>query len=67
MTKPSPTPDPMTVIDYRCKRCGEIVPRGTHHKMESCKCGFISVDRGWYGIRILWNEGKAEDAFEEVK
>ena len=57
-------PDP--IIDYRCKRCGEIVPRATVHIIESCKCGAIQVDRGWYGNRVLF-DGKAEDAFEEVR
>ena len=59
----SKTPEPL--IDYRCKKCGEIVPHGTHHKMESCKCGALQVDRGWYGARVLWS-GKREDAFEEI-
>lgn len=53
-------------IDYRCKKCGEIVPRGTHHKMTSCKCGFVSVDRGWYGSRVLWKEGTMDEAVETI-
>ena len=62
-------PDPAAIadeIDYRCKACGEIVPRGTHLKMESCKCGAVSVDRGWYGSRVLWRKGKFEDAVEKI-
>lgn len=53
-------------FDYRCKSCGEIVPRGTHHKMQACKCGKIMVDRGWYGSRVLWTGGKFEDAVEKI-
>jgi hypothetical protein len=53
-------------IDYRCRSCMQIVPRGTHHKMESCKCGKVQVDRGWYGSRVLWCGGKREDAIEEI-
>lgn len=54
----------MTVMhddnDYRCKACGEVVPRGTHHKMEACGCGKVMVDRGWYGSRVLWEPEPGE-------
>lgn len=54
-------------IDYRCKKCKEIVPRGSHHRMANCKCGSVSVDRGWYGTRVLWPSGKYEDWVEIVE
>ena len=40
-------------MDYRCRKCDSVVPRGTHHKMSSCHCGAVMVDRGWYGSRRL--------------
>jgi hypothetical protein len=57
----------LDAIDYRCKSCGEIVPRGTHHKMTSCKCGKVHVDRGWYGSRVLWPSGSFGEAVEIIK
>ena len=56
------TPDP----DYRCKKCNTVVPRGTHLKMETCKCGAVQVDRGWYGSKTSWPSGKREDWIEEL-
>lgn len=53
-------------IDYRCKKCDSIVPRGTHHRMTSCTCGAVQVDRGWYGSRVLWKGGNREDVVEEI-
>lgn len=56
----------MNEIDYRCKKCGTIVPPRTHHKMEQCACGAIGIDEGWYGARSTWPEGKREDWIEEI-
>lgn len=52
--------------DYRCKHCLSIVPRGTHHKMESCECGKVMVDRGWYGSRVLFPSAPMEDHVEII-
>lgn len=52
--------------DYRCKSCNTIVPRGSHLKMESCKCGKVQVDRGWYGSRVLWTDGEYADVVEVI-
>lgn len=54
------------LIDYRCKKCSSIVPRGAHHRMSSCPCGAVMVDRGWYGSRVLWKGDKREDVVEEI-
>lgn len=51
---------------YRCKKCGDEPEPESHHAMKSCKCGFITVDRGWYGSRVLWKDGPYGDAVEEV-
>lgn len=53
------------MISYRCKLCGDVPEPESHHMMASCSCGAVSVDRGWYGSRVLWS-GKREDVIEEV-
>ena len=53
-------------VDYRCKLCRDIVPCGTHHKMEQCLCGAVMVDRGWYGSRVLWSGGRYDEVVEVV-
>ena len=53
-------------LSYRCKLCGDAPEPDSHHKMASCKCGNLTVDRGWYGSRVLWQTGSHADAIEEV-
>ena len=59
--------DEKDIVDYRCRKCNTIVPRGTHHKMESCKCGKVLVDRGWYGNRVLWPSGGKDEWIEVIR
>ena len=49
---------------YRCKNCGDTPEPETHHKMKSCKCGMISVDRGWYGGRVV-SKGPIKETVED--
>jgi predicted nucleic acid-binding Zn-ribbon protein len=51
---------------YRCRKCGDIPEPESHLMMASCSCGNVSVDRGWYGSRVLWRSGKYADAVEEM-
>lgn len=55
-------------MDYRCKSCGGVVPRG--YRMQSCPCGKISVDwgadMGKHHVRVLWPGGNPDDWIERV-
>lgn len=53
------------MIGYRCKLCGDAPEPTSHHKMASCGCGALQVDRGWYGSRVVW-DGKKDDVVEEL-
>ncbi len=48
---------------YRCKRCGDIPEPESHHKMATCSCGGVSVDRGWYGSRVVF---ESRDILEQL-
>lgn len=55
-------------VDYRCKSCGGVVPRG--HRMQQCGCGKVMVDWGAGGksstIRVLWPGGNPDDWIETI-
>lgn len=54
-------------VDYRCKACNSIVPRG--YRMQSCQCGKVSVDWGAdksSTIRVLWPGGNPDEWVETV-
>lgn len=62
--------DPIEIAnktDYRCRKCDSVVPRGTHHRMSSCHCGAVMVDRGWYGARVVWKGHTYADVVEEIR
>lgn len=55
-------------VDYRCKSCGSIVPRG--HRMQYCQCRKIWVDWGAGGrsstVRVGWPGGNPDDWIETI-
>ena len=53
-------------VFYKCRKCGDVPEPESHHKMKSCKCGSVMVDRGWSGSRVLWKGGTFDEVVEQI-
>ena len=57
------------MVEFRCKSCNTIVPRG--HRMQQCECGSVFVDWGAGGkssiVGIDWPTGDEDEWVEVIK